>query len=466
MKDPPFAKLKTLGPIYVAQARRGLQRMGRQIKKSLRPPSSNRLEDRNTWYLCNSMLWAAILAATLSFNTAFAVRLGASNQLIGFLSSGQALIVILITLPAARFVEKRRHKKRWLVGSLLLQRLLYLVIAIFPFFVHHYRAEILVGLLLLRGVLMAPHSAGWNAFFADLVSKERRTSVMANRRIIRSAVLIVTVPMVGWLLDSLTFPLGYQLAYGLGFIASMVDIRTLWQIEVPEAALDRVPQADVKRQEAQPGRPRLRQALDENRGYVRYVVAKLIYMSGAQIISPLFIIFYLRYLQASDQWLGFRTSAANLSMMVGFYLWQKLIRRWGNERVMRWTTPLTALFPLLVSLSGNLTAIVGFTVLNGLLTPAINLSHFNILLEVSPAERRETYTSLYKVITNVASFAGPMLGVALIDIIGIHQAFFLGAGLRCAGGLMLNIWPPGAPRTAREQGQAQGQVVPKAQRAP
>ena len=89
----------------------------------VRPPSGN-LTDRNAGYMVMMMFWMALLSAGISFNSAYAVRLGASNQLIGLLSSGPALIVILATLPAARLIEGRRNRKAWLIGSFFVQRTL------------------------------------------------------------------------------------------------------------------------------------------------------------------------------------------------------------------------------------------------------------------------------------------------------------------------------------------------------
>jgi MFS family permease len=406
-----------------------------------RPPEGS-VEDRNAWYVVATMFWAAILHASNSFNSAFAVRLGASNELVGLMSSGRSLIIILLTLPAARFVESRIRRKKWLIGSIFVQRLVYIVIAVMPFVVGRYRAEVFVGLMMLRTLLLRPYSAGWSSFLADLISRRRRTSVLAQRRIVRSAMLIVAVPVMTVLLSSFPFPLGYQLAYGLGFLGAMASTWCLWQVEIPEKRRERV-RKQTSRKRTMSWRLLLSptRLWREDQDYVRFVVPRLIYSWGARMAKPLFIIYYLRYLNASDSWIGLRTSVANVSMMIGFYLWSKLIKRWGDMRSMRIATPLMGLFPLLVGLTGNLTLILGYVMMRGFLVPAANLTFFNVSVRVSPDAHRESYLGLYKVITNVAGLLAPMVGVALVDVIGLNTVLFLAGGFRLAGGLLFTLWP-------------------------
>ena len=408
----------------------------------VRPPTHS-LHERNGWYLVVSMFWSAILSAGISFNSAYAVRLGASNQLIGLLSSGPALIVILATLPAARLIEGRRNRKAWLIGSIFVQRTLYLVIALMPFFVKEHRAEAFVALMLLRQLVMSPYHAGWGAFFADLVPNRLRMSVLANRRILRSATLIVAVPLVGMLLDAAPFPLGYQAAFGISFLAGMVAAAFLWRVKLPEESTTGGDELRRRGSDEKAGGDKitLRRLWTENQDYLRFLLPRMVYGWGASLAQPLYIIYYLRYLNATDSWIGLRTSAANLAMMIGFFAWAKLIGRWGELKAMRIGTPLIGLFPLLVGLSRSLDAILVFAVINGLLMPAMNLTFFNVSIKVSPAERRTSYLSLYKVLINISAFVGPMIGVALVDVIGLTNVLFVAAGTRVLGGLLFTLWP-------------------------
>ena len=79
-------------------------------------------DDTNAWYLIIEIFWASFLASAASFNAAFALRLGATNADIGLLSSIPALMAILVSIPAGRFIQNLEHRKPWVIGSLAIHR--------------------------------------------------------------------------------------------------------------------------------------------------------------------------------------------------------------------------------------------------------------------------------------------------------------------------------------------------------
>ena len=95
-------------------------------------PESN--DDRNAFNLVVEVFFAAILGAAATFNGAFALRLGATNQDIGLLTSLPSLLAVLISIPVGRFLQTRTKRKPWIVYSLLAHRAGFLLVALVPFF--------------------------------------------------------------------------------------------------------------------------------------------------------------------------------------------------------------------------------------------------------------------------------------------------------------------------------------------
>ena len=60
-------------------------------------------DDRNALFLVVEVFFAAVLGAAATFNAAFALRLGATNEDIGLLTSLPALLAVVISIPAGRF---------------------------------------------------------------------------------------------------------------------------------------------------------------------------------------------------------------------------------------------------------------------------------------------------------------------------------------------------------------------------
>ena len=417
--------------------RRAPQRAWQHARNGLAPPPRDRVEDHNAWLLVAEMVWSAILGAAVSFNSAYVVRLGGSNSLVGLLNSGPALMTILLTMPAARLMEWRGSRKAWVVWSILLQRMLYLPVALLPFFVQEKRAEVFVALFLLRQLFLAPNHAGWNAFYADLLPGRRRIEVLARRRIVDAAILVVAVPLVGELLDKLAFPYGYQIAYGIAFVAGMMSVAVLLRLQPPQAP------ASAPSPSVASARPRfsLRRTVAETPPFFRYTAIRAVYNLGMSLAQPLYIIYFVRVLGASDAWLGFRLSVGNVAILLGYSIWPRIVDRYGDLRVMRWIAPVIALYPLGVALARDLNMIVAIIALMSLVTPATNLTFFNTSINVCPPDRRTSYLSFYTTAINVTGFIGPLLGVALADAIGVAGALMIAAGIRMVGGILFSLFP-------------------------
>ena len=87
----------------------------------------------------------------------------------------------------------------------------------------------------------------------------------------------------------------------------------------------------------------------------------------------------------------------------------------------------------------NLTLILFVVGLNGLLGPAVNLSHFNILLKVMPADQRPVYTAMYTTIVNLGAFICPLIGVLVAERIGISTALIVFGALSIVGSIFLLV---------------------------
>ena len=91
------------------------------LRRLASPPDTP--TERNTYFLYAEVLFAAALSASAAFNSAYILRLGGSNTLVGLLSSIPALLAIFAYLPSARILERQANQMPWVVGSLFLARL-------------------------------------------------------------------------------------------------------------------------------------------------------------------------------------------------------------------------------------------------------------------------------------------------------------------------------------------------------
>lgn len=424
----------------------GFERLGqhRAIQSLFRPSTLHGQTERNIWYLYVEVLWAAALSAAASFNATFAVRLGASNTLIGWLSSVPSLIAVLILIPSARFLERKANRAPWVWGSLFVARIGYGLVVVLPWLFERRLDTALVWLLIAISVPATFFGAGFNPMLADVVPERDRARVFANRSIIVSAAVALLTFLAGrWLeaaprLGWAAFPLNYQWVYAVGFAGAVASSAYLLRIKVPESKVIR---RDKRAQTGKPSLAQVKAMLDQNRDFVRIILNTLAFDLGAWLVGPLYIIFFVRELGASDGWVGLNSTLANVGVIAGYALWRRWIRKLGYSRTLRITVPLAASYAFLVSAFPNLTAILIWGIWINLVNPGVSLSHFNILLKLCPDDRRASYIAFYSTLLNAGAFVGPMIGVALSGWLGIRPVLVLGGAIRLMGALLFYLFP-------------------------
>ena len=137
------------------------------------------------------------------------------------------------------------------------------------------------------------------------------------------------------------------------------------------------------------------------------------------IASPLYIIFFVRSLSASDAWIGLQSTTANIATIFGYALSRWILVRWGEPRTLKRAALTLGMYPILVGLFPNLTLIIFASALNSFFSSGFNLSQFNQLILAMPEEKRPEYTALYYTTTNMGAFIFPLIGVSLASLVGI-----------------------------------------------
>lgn len=401
----------------------------------------NNQDDRNAYYLVYEIFWASILGSAATFAAAFAIRLGANNVEVGLLTSIPALLAVLISIPAGQFLERRSRRTPWVWGSLLAHRTGFLLAAAAPWIqIPGVNPGLLVVLIIAFNSATAHFfNVGWIPLLADVVSEDRRSAVFTGRNIVYNATLSLFGFLFGQWLSAVPFPINYQSMFFIGWVASMISMVALFRMRVNETISD---QPHDPRAATLAGQLRtLRTALTTVPEFRRITTNTLLHGMGIWIASPLYVLFFVRQLGASDAWLGLNGMVASLGTIAGYSFWRGQMYRWGEQPTLKRTIVLMGLYPVLVGLMPNLTVILLLSALNGLVVPGVNLSHFNTLLRAIPASSRPSYTAVYMTIMNIGGFVGPLIGVATANLIGIGPTLVIAGLLSVVGSASFTVWP-------------------------
>jgi MFS family permease len=390
-------------------------------------------EDANTRYLYQEIAWWGVLSGLAgSFLAVFVLRLGGSNTLIGLLTSLPALITILWLVPAGRIIERQRSRLQVVLVTGVLMRLAYLLVALTPLVFVTFRAEAVVAVVILGTIPASMSVVAFSTMLAEVVPVQRRARVVGLRNFLISVTSTLAVLLGGWFLELLPFPANFQWLFAAGFAASLVGIYYLSRLKAPDAP-------DPPSLAAAPQKPLAQRLHDHlamltgNGPFARFAFCAFVYHWGLYLSIPLYSIYWVRYLHASDSWIGFIGMVLGAVTALAYPFWGRQASRRGARKVLLVSALGGTLYPILTGLSPSVEYLLIAAVVGGVASAGFGLSLFNRLLEVTPDQRRPSFLAAYNVLINVAVFAAPMIGTALIDSVGIVNALVLGGLLRFVG---------------------------------
>ena len=369
-----------------------------------------------------------IVTGVSSFLSVFLVRLGASPFLVGMLTSMPALTGMLLAIPIGRYLERQRNMVPWYSRARALVQASFAIMGVVPFFVG--QESVAIVIIFIWALVTLPQTIvniTFTVVMSAVAGPRERQYVMSRRWAILGATTALTVALVGAVLDLISFPLNYQIVYIASFLGGMLSFFFSSQITIP----------DNRPQEAAPGERRgLWASLDvlrSNPTFGRFVISAFVFNFGLNFALPLFPLYWVRELNASDFWIGLINTVNNGIVLVGYFMWTAVTRRRGNVLVLRLCAFGLVLYPLLTGLTQSVPPLLLYAALAGIFAAGLNLVLFDISLATVPPERVASYIALYQLTTYVATLLAPLLGTGLAGWLGFAPALFVAAALRLAG---------------------------------
>jgi MFS family permease len=417
----------------------------------------------NFRHLYFDIAWYGVLAASaMSFVTVYAARQGANGFQIGLFSAGPAVVNLLFTLPAGRWLESR-PVDRAVSWCAALNRFFYLLWVPLPMLLAPAnQVWALIGLTLLMSIPATALAVGFNALFADAVTPEWRGYVVGIRNALLSVIFIAISLLSGQILNAQPFPTGYQIVFAMGFVGGAMSTFHLWRIKTRPNARTRPRVGKALGDLARPGVLRvvadgLRHGaglrfLIRRRGfrllqtgvltgsYGKLVAVLFGFHLALNLAIPLFPLHWVNNLHLTDREIGLGTAVFYVSVFLGSTRLAGLARRWGNQRVTAIGAMFMSSYPLLMALSDGLGLFLvasaaggfGWSLAGGALT--------NYLLEKIPEDHRPPYLAWYNLALNAAILLGSLAGPFLGGIVGLPAALIGFALLRLLAAAAILRW--------------------------
>jgi MFS family permease len=227
--------------------------------------------------------------------------------------------------------------------------------------------------------------------------------------------------------------LNYQVVFILSFVGGVSGIYFFALMRIP----DNRPVERVKLDKV-PFRQRLRAYLRTfgTPAFLRYELTTFVLRFGLNLPTALYSIYWIRHLNASDLWIGWQATVGNLVPIVGYFVWGRIIGRRGHYLPLLICTVGVGLYPALMGLVTDQAWLPAIAIVQGFFVTGVNLSVFDTLFAVCPAEKRPSFIALNTMLASLVIFLAPMAGSLLVGWMDIRSVFFIAGGIHLVAALL------------------------------
>lgn len=391
------------------------------------------IQQRNKRYVQIDAIGVGTANAASPFLPVFLTRLGATPVQVGLLTSMPGFTGLILALWVGRFLQRQKNIVPWFSFSRLLVISAYALTGLAPFI---FPDNILILVVLLIWALATlPQTmvaVGFSVVMNAVSGPEGRYDLMSRRWSILGITTAITVALAGQVLDRINFHLNYQLVFlGLS-LGGLISYYFSSRIQI----------ADSEQVQASPRGSILSslrgyyQLISQEPPFVSFTIKRFVYLFGITLGTPLFPLYFVRQVKASDAWIGLLYTAQTAILVVGYFYWSRQSRRKGSRFVLLITTFCVAMYPGLIALTKNQPIIFIISSVLGIFQAGIDLVFFDELMRTIPPRYSPTFVSLAQSIQYLASILAPLVGTFLSELIGLNGALFFSTGVRLIGFLM------------------------------
>ncbi|MEM4152684.1 MAG: MFS transporter [Candidatus Pacearchaeota archaeon] len=349
----------------------------------------------------------------MRYITPFALKLGATNAHIGFLTSLPSLLGNFSQMFTPKLMEKTSRKKIVVLGALLQAIMWLFVIGIGAlYFIFNINSTItptlliiIYTLLTLFGAMLVP---AWNSWMKDIVT-ENSGKYFGNRNRIVGFVALVSMLAGSFILDYFAKTkifIGFVILFTIAFIARLISTLILSKKYEPKISYEKGYYFSFWQF--------IRYIPKSNFGKFTVLVALM--QLATAIASPFFAVYMLKELGFSYfQWI-LVTLASSLTSLLFMPLWGKFVDRYGNIKATKITSFLIPLVPLLwfVSIFINKNSLIPYLILieafSGMVWAGFNLASSNFIYDAVTRQRMALCVAYSNLLTGIGVFIGATLG--------------------------------------------------------
>ena len=348
------------------------------------------------------------------FVVPFAVKINATAQQIGFISSVPQLASSLFQPFSANIADKLKKRKRLVLIAALLQALVWIpMILVVILFRNPWLLLLFFTFYVVFGSFISPL---WSSWMGDLVNEKERGRFFGKRNMIAGFVGFVAMLVAGFVLhlfaDSAVF-YGFMILFAVALFARLASLSYLARMHEPQYAVTEASYFSL--------RSFIKKMPFNNFG--RFVIFSVLISLVANIASPFFVVYMLRDLNFNYLMFTVAIAAQTIIYLFAMNYWGKYSDIFGNKAILSITGILIPFTPMLWLVSGNFYYIVFVFVLTGFIWAGFDLCVSNYFFDAVTPQRRARCIAFHNTLSGFAVFIGAAFGGFLVGAMAAPLIF-------------------------------------------
>jgi len=376
------------------------------------------------------------------FLVAFALKLGASIALVGFIAAIPPLTQML-SFFAAYIVQKYKKRRALCVISSFSSRIFWLFIAVIPFlFSVELGLVMFIITLFILSCIAVVSANSWNSWMKDLVPEEQLGPFFAKRITLTLIVGLILTLVAGFFIDFWNkefapYPLySYSILFFIAFLAGMLGIHFI----------SKIPEPKMETEDQSPKFIKLLSKPLQDANYKRVMIFLTLWNFAINLASPFFAVVMIQQLHLD---MSLITVLIVLSQIMNITFLGLLGRlsKYSNKSVLQFSSPIFLICILIwfftrpyESIFLVVSLLVVVHIFMGISTAGVTLAMGNITLRLAPKKDAAPYLAVNMVFTSLAAGIAPIIGgfsfqllsfqnwnfyFILVFIVGLFSLFWL-----------------------------------------
>jgi hypothetical protein len=392
-------------------------------------PMGADIQSQNVRRVLIDGIGVGIAAAAAPYLPVFLARLGADNFAIGLLTSMPALAGLIFAVPLGQFLARQRNVVLWYSGARFLVILCYAFTGLVPFLVADQRVLTILLIWALATIPQIIVNLGFTIVMSGVAGPQGRLYLMSRRWSSLGITTAIVVAFAGLVLDRLPFPFNYQLVFMVLSLGGIVSFAFSSRILLPD---QKQTLTTLKQSWGERAKHWLDQLRAEKR-FVRVIGSQFVYRFGLAFALPLFPLYYVRVLNASDESIGLITTVQGAVLLVAYYVWARITKQRGVRFALLVTTLAVALYPILLSITPVVPLVILLSGLAATFAAGIDLIFFDMVVESYPPQEAATFVGMQQFTVYLVTFIAPFVATTLATALSIPIALMIAGVIRLVG---------------------------------